>query len=109
LTWLIYLYQIAGTVLAKGRPAWVCDPALILKPNFKTERMRLTHVLLTGACSMLLFSCVSKKKLADEVAKYERLNASYTQLQNELKNCEAEKAEYANNKTNFSKKIIPQP
>jgi chemotaxis protein MotB len=54
---------------------------------------------------MLLFSCVSKKKLADEVAKYERLNASYTQLQNELKNCEAEKAEYAKNKALLESEI----
>jgi chemotaxis protein MotB len=60
--------------------------------------MRLTHLLLTGASTLLLFSCVSKKKLADEVQKYERLNVSYTQLQNELKNCESEKAEYAKNK-----------
>lgn len=55
-------------------------------------------MLLTGLSSLLLFSCVSKKKLANEVAKYDRLNVSYTQLQNELKNCENEKAEYAKNK-----------
>src|SRR5690349_6079274 len=77
-----------------GRPTR--DPPFITE--FKTEHMRLTHVLLTGASSLLLFSCVSKKKLADEVSKYERLNVSYTQLQNELKNCENEKAEYAKNK-----------
>ena len=60
--------------------------------------MRLKHVLLTAASSLLLFSCVSKKKLQAEQSKYERLNTSYTQLQNELKNCEGEKAEYAKNK-----------
>jgi chemotaxis protein MotB len=60
--------------------------------------MRLKHVFLTAASSLLLFSCVSKKKLQDEQSKYERLNVSYTQLQNELKNCENEKAEYAKNK-----------
>jgi chemotaxis protein MotB len=67
--------------------------------NLKTEHMRLKHVLLTGASALFLVSCVSKKKLADEVQKYERLNVSYTQLQNELKNCEGEKAEYAKNKS----------
>ncbi len=60
--------------------------------------MRLKHVFLAAASSLLLFSCVSKKKLQEEQSKYERLNVSYTQLQNELKNCENEKAEYAKNK-----------
>lgn len=67
--------------------------------------MRLKNVLLTGASALLLVSCVSKKKLAEEVSKYERLNVSYTQLQNELKNCEADKAEYAKNKTLLESEI----
>lgn len=60
--------------------------------------MRLKHVLLTAASSLLLFSCVSKKKLQEEQSKYERLNSSYSQLQTELKNCENDKAEFAKNK-----------
>jgi chemotaxis protein MotB len=89
----------AQYLLMVHQPEGWATPDLDSITEFKTEYMRLKHVLLTGASSLLLFSCVSKKKLANEVQKYERLNTSYTQLQNELKNCENEKAEYAKNKS----------
>lgn len=44
-----------------------------------------------------LTACVSKKKLLDAQAQYEKLNVTYTTLQGNLKDCETEKNELANN------------
>lgn len=59
--------------------------------------MSCKQTIVMGISSLLLFSCVSTKKFKEEQARYEQLNASYTQLQNELKNCEDAKTSYAGN------------
>jgi chemotaxis protein MotB len=60
--------------------------------------MRFRSIMLLGLTPLILFSCVPTKKLKEEKVKYEQLNTSYTKLQNDLKSCEDEKAEYARNK-----------
>ncbi len=55
--------------------------------------MKVSTLVLLAGSSLLLFSCVSKKKLKEEQVRYETLNTTYTQLQSSLKNCEDEKAE----------------
>jgi len=50
--------------------------------------MRLGQGLLIGCTSMLLFSCVSKKKFQAEQLRYTELSAQHTKLQSDLKNCE---------------------
>ncbi len=61
--------------------------------------MKLRQVaLLAASAPILLFSCVSPKKLKEEQAKYNTLNDSYTKLQGDLKNCEDQKAEEARRK-----------
>lgn len=52
-----------------------------------------------------LTSCVSKKKLLDAQAQYEKLNVTYTALQGNLKDCEAEKNELANNNASMIAQI----
>jgi len=53
--------------------------------------MRFNQILLVGASSVLLFSCVSNKKFksaeALAQAKYDSLNGVYAKSQNDLKNC----------------------
>lgn len=67
--------------------------------------MRFKHLFIAGLCSLLLFSCVSKKKLLAEQARYTELNTTYTKLQGDLKSCQDEKAEYARNKTALENEI----
>ncbi len=55
--------------------------------------MKVSTLVLIAGCSVLLFSCVSKKKFREEQVRYETLNTTHTQLQSSLKNCEDEKAE----------------
>lgn len=50
--------------------------------------MKLTNFLILGFISIMLFSCVSKKKFNAEVVRYEQLTAQHTQLQNDLKACQ---------------------
>lgn len=52
-----------------------------------------------------LTSCVSKKKLLDAQAQYEKLNVTYTALQGSLKDCETEKNELANNNASMIAQI----
>ena len=67
--------------------------------------MRFRQMLFLGLIPVALFSCVSTKKLKEEQAKYEQLNTSYTKLQDDLKTCEDEKAEYARNKSLLENEI----
>ena len=67
--------------------------------------MRFKHLMLLALAPLLLFACVPTKKLKEEQAKYEQLNASYTKLQNDLKSCEDAKADYARNKTSLETEI----
>jgi chemotaxis protein MotB len=70
-----------------------------------TYYMKCKQVLITGLCSLLLFSCVSSKKYKGEIAKYEALNGNYVKLQGDLKSCEDAKAEYARNKSSLENEI----
>ncbi|GAA4338117.1 OmpA/MotB family protein [Flaviaesturariibacter amylovorans] len=49
--------------------------------------MNRKNLLLAGTLALGLASCVSKKKLAAEQAKYAELNTFYTQVQTDLKAC----------------------
>jgi chemotaxis protein MotB len=53
--------------------------------------MRLNRILLSAACAVFLFSCVSNKKFksaeAAAQARYDSLNGVYAKLQNDLKSC----------------------
>jgi chemotaxis protein MotB len=49
--------------------------------------MRVKYFLLATITPFMLFSCVSKKKLEAEQAKYNQLNQAYSTLQLDLKNC----------------------
>jgi chemotaxis protein MotB len=67
--------------------------------------MRCKPILMAGLCAVLLASCVSKKKLQQEQARYQTLSTTNTQLQADLKNCEDAKAEYARNKLALESEI----
>ncbi len=47
----------------------------------------MKHLIVTGSFIMLMTSCVSKKVLKGEQAKYIQLQTEYTKLQDDLKNC----------------------
>ncbi|MDX1956144.1 MAG: OmpA family protein [Chitinophagaceae bacterium] len=55
--------------------------------------------------ALVFTSCVSKKKLLDAQAQYEKLNVTYTTLQGSLKDCETEKNELANNNASMIAEI----
>lgn len=55
--------------------------------------------------ALVFTSCVSKKKLLDAQAQYEKLNVTYTTLQGSLKDCETEKNELANNNASMIAQI----
>jgi chemotaxis protein MotB len=58
------------------------------------------RVLIGGAMLLLsATSCVSKKKLAAEQAKYQELNSFYTQVQSDLKKCRDDQDEAARRRT----------
>ncbi len=49
--------------------------------------MRIQHLIITGSFIMLMSSCVSKKVLKGEQAKFVQLQTEYTKLQDDLKSC----------------------
>ncbi|MBI1343481.1 MAG: OmpA family protein [Terrimonas sp.] len=58
------------------------------------------------AVTVLFFtSCVSKKKLLDAQAQYEKLNVTYTSLQGSLKDCESQKNELSNSNASMIAQI----
>jgi chemotaxis protein MotB len=60
--------------------------------------MKIGNLLLTGCCSLLLFSCVSKKKLQAEQFKNNELGLTNTKLQDDLKACRDSYAALQNEK-----------
>lgn len=50
-------------------------------------------------------SCVSKKKLLEAQANYDKLNMTYTQLQGNLKDCQTEKSELSNSNASMIAQI----
>ena len=60
--------------------------------------MKLRTLFLFISVSVLLFSCVSSKKLKEEQARYVVLNAQYVQLQSDLTRCNDEKADLGRQK-----------
>src|ERR1700753_3450424 len=55
--------------------------------------MRITNFILAGFLPVILFSCVSTKKLKDSQAKYNELNKEYNAL---AKNCDSNLTAYKN-------------
>lgn len=53
--------------------------------------MKLRNISAAVATLLVLASCVSSKKFKAEVARYDRLNSSYIDLQGNLKSCQDEK------------------
>ena len=60
--------------------------------------MKITSILMVSVLSVSLFSCVGSKKYKAEQLRYVELSAAQTQLQNDLKACEDEKAAHAREK-----------
>lgn len=73
--------------------------------NPKKEKMKNLLWLGLAFLALNLTSCVSKKKLLDAQAQYEKLNVTYTALQGSLKDCETEKNELANNNASMIAQI----
>jgi chemotaxis protein MotB len=71
--------------------------------------MRLNQIVLAGAMSVFLFSCVSTKKFksaeAMAQAKYDSLNGLYTKAQSDLKNCNDENSENAKKKAELQSEV----
>ncbi len=67
--------------------------------------MKLTNYLMLGMISILMFSCVSKKKFKAEQVRYQELTAQTTKLQNDLKNCEDAGAESARKRAQLESEI----
>lgn len=67
--------------------------------------MKLTNYLILGFVSIMLFSCVSKKKFNAEVVRYEQLTAQHTQLQNDLKACQDSGAESARKRAQLESEL----
>lgn len=55
--------------------------------------MKISFFLSIGLCTLLLTSCISKKKLLAEQDKYAKLNTYYMQVQDDLKKCRDAEAE----------------
>jgi len=58
-----------------------------------------------AALVLIFSSCVSKKKLLEAQANYDKLNVTYTQLQTSLKDCETQKNELANSNASMIAQI----
>jgi len=63
--------------------------------------MKLHHLVLPVAASVLLFSCVSSKKFKTAQAQYGELQTKYTQLQVDLSNCNDAKADLNRQKSSL--------
>ncbi len=60
---------------------------------------------LAGILPLMLFSCVSSKKFKGLQSKYDSLNNSYGQLQNDLKNCNNKTAGLTQDKSNCDAQV----
>jgi chemotaxis protein MotB len=67
--------------------------------------MRIKDIALTGLLPIMLFSCVSSKKLKALQSKYDSLNSSYGALQNDLKNCNSKTADLTRDKSNCDAQV----
>ena len=68
--------------------------------------MKCNHLIVLGtACTLLFGSCVSKKILKGEQAKYSQLQTEYAKLQNDLKNCNDLTADHARNKVALESEV----
>jgi chemotaxis protein MotB len=61
--------------------------------------------LYAGAMGILLASCVSTKKYKASQKSLDDLSAKYSQLQNDLKNCNSKKGEYESKEADYESKI----
>jgi chemotaxis protein MotB len=61
--------------------------------------------LYAGAMGILLASCVSTKKYKASQKSLDDLSARYSQLQNDLKNCNSKKGEYESKEADYESKI----
>jgi chemotaxis protein MotB len=67
--------------------------------------MKRTNLLVAVAMACLLVSCVSRKKLKQEQARYGELNSFYVQVQNDLKKCRDEETENARRRAQLESEI----
>ena len=67
--------------------------------------MRIKHIALVGVLPVMLFSCVSSKKLKSLQSKYDSLNNAYGALQNDLKNCNNKTATLTQDKSNCDAQV----
>jgi len=79
-------------------------PQSILK-IVKISIMKMFTRLGLAALVLIFSSCVSKKKLLEAQANYDKLNVTYTQLQTSLKDCETQKNELANSNASMIAQI----
>jgi chemotaxis protein MotB len=71
----------------------------------KTNKMKLTNIILTASIAMLAFSCVSTKKYQAQIDKNNELNTSLTGTQNDLRTCRDDKAELERQRAAMEAKI----
>jgi chemotaxis protein MotB len=67
--------------------------------------MRIKDVALAGLLPIMLFSCVSGKKFKALQSKYDSLNKSYGDLQNDLKNCNGRTADLTRAKSDCDAQV----
>jgi chemotaxis protein MotB len=67
--------------------------------------MRIKHMALAGLIPLMLFSCVSSKKLKGLQSKYDSLNNAYGALQNDLKNCNSKTAVLTRDKSDCDARV----
>jgi chemotaxis protein MotB len=67
--------------------------------------MHIKHIALVGVLPVMLFSCVSSKKLKSLQSKYDSLNNAYGALQNDLKNCNNKTASLTQDKSNCDAQV----
>ena len=67
--------------------------------------MKKSHFALVGLSVLLLTSCVSRKKLQAEQAKYDKLNTYYVQVQEDLKKCREDEAEAARRRSQLESEL----
>jgi chemotaxis protein MotB len=67
--------------------------------------MRIKDVALAGLLPFMLFSCVSSKKFKALQSKYDSLDKSYGDLQNDLKNCNNKTADLTRDKSNCDAQV----
>jgi chemotaxis protein MotB len=67
--------------------------------------MRIKHMALAGLIPLMLFSCVSSKKLKGLQSRYDSLNNAYSTLQNDLKNCNSKTDLLTRDKSNCDAQV----